>query len=57
MLKSRDAFAALTAVFLLLAAQNASRPAPISALICAVIAVTCGALWWGHAKRDQRIGR
>lgn len=57
MLKSRDAFAALTAVFLLLAVQNASRPAPISALICAAIAVTCGALWWGHAKRDQRIGR
>lgn len=56
MLKSRDTFAALTAVFLLLAVQNASRPAPISALVCVVIAVASGALWWGHAKRDQRIG-
>ena len=57
MLKSRDAFAALTAVFLLLAAQNASRTQTAGALVCAVLAVTCGALWWGHAKRDQRIGR
>jgi len=57
MLKSRDAFAALTAVFLLLAVQNASRTQTAGALVCAVLAVTCGALWWGHAKRDQRIGR
>lgn len=57
MLKSRDTFAALIAVFLLLAAQNASRTATVGALICAVIAVACGALWWGHAKRDQRTGR
>jgi len=54
MLKSRDMFAALTAVFALLAVQNASRSASISALVCVVIAVAFGALWWGHAKRDQR---
>ena len=57
MLKSRDTFAALTAVFLLLVVQNASRTATVGALICAFITVTCGALWWGHAKRDQRTGR
>lgn len=54
MLKSRDTYAFAAGVFFWIAVINVGMRSVAGVLLGGVLFAAMTALWWGHAKRDQR---